>query len=153
MCACFGVTCHLHFWHSASHHTEAPTTLAQSVPQLYWLQEGVWQNLACRPVAGPQKLQHRWRTNLSHSGTIWELQQCCTLEQAAGGVLQDNSSNPSGMTLTVQYNTIQYNFIAKWQMHKKCVMVPSTYTHTHTSHTKKPKPITVNTLKECKESI
>ena len=32
-------------------------------------------------------------------------------------------------------DTIQYNFIAKWQMHKKCVMVPSTHTHTPTSHT------------------
>ena len=28
--------------------------------------------------------------------------------------------------------SLRYNFIAKWQMHKECVMVPSTLTHTLT---------------------
>ena len=45
---------------------------------------------------------------------------------------------------SIQYNIIQYNFIAKWQMHKECVMVPSTLIHTVT-HTQK--TITVKTLK------
>ena len=35
------------------------------------------------------------------------------------------------------YNTIQYNFIVKWQMHMECVMVQAhTYTHSHQSHKK-----------------
>ena len=34
--------------------------------------------------------------------------------------------------LTIQHNTIQYNFIAKWQMHKECVMAPSTLKRTLT---------------------
>ena len=31
----------------------------------------------------------------------------------------------------------QYNFIAKWQKHKECVMVPCTLTHTLTQVKKK----------------
>ena len=48
----------------------ASTTPAKSVLQLRRLQEGVSQSLAYRPVAGPQKLQHRGRTNPNHSGTV-----------------------------------------------------------------------------------
>ena len=58
-------------------------TPARSVPQLHGLQEGVWQSLSCRPVAGPLKLRHRGRSGSSHSGTILELQQCDPLEQSA----------------------------------------------------------------------
>ena len=53
-------------------------------------------------VAGPQKLQHRRRTGFSHSGFIWELQQCSPLEQSAWGVFQDNSRCPSGMLTLMQ---------------------------------------------------
>ena len=54
-----------------SHPREAPTTPARTVLQLHKPQEGVWQNLACRPVAGPQKLcEQHWRTGSSHSGTM-----------------------------------------------------------------------------------
>ena len=44
----------------------------------------------------------------------------------------------NNQTNTVQYSAIQYNFIAKCQMHKECVMVPSTLIHTLTpfTHTK-----------------
>ena len=40
---------------------------------------------------------------------------------------------------TIQYNTIQYNFIAKWQMHQEHVVVPNALTHTLTSVIKKKK--------------
>ena len=56
-----------------------PTIPARSVPQIHRLQENVWQSLACRSVAGPQKLQHSGRTSSSYSGTIWELQQFWTV--------------------------------------------------------------------------
>ena len=75
------------------------TTLAQSVPQLHRFQEGVWQSLACRPVAGPLKLQHRGKIGSSHSGAIWKLQQCSPLQQSARRVLKDNSRCPSGMLI------------------------------------------------------
>ena len=82
---------------SNSHHREASTAPARSVPQLNRIQESVWQSLACRPVADPQKLQHRGRTGSSHSGIIWELQQHSPVEQSARGVLRDNSRCSSGM--------------------------------------------------------
>ena len=76
-------------------------TPARSFPQLQRLQEGIWQRLACMPVAGPKKFQHRGRNGSSYSGTTWELQQCSSLEQSATGVLLDNSRCLSGMlTLT-----------------------------------------------------
>ena len=80
-----------------SHHWEAFATSAQSVPQFHRLQEGVWQSLTGWPVTGPQKPLHSGRTGSSHSGTIWELQQCSPLEQSARGVLQNNSRCPSPM--------------------------------------------------------
>ena len=75
-----------------SHYRETPSTPVRSVPQLHRLQEGVWQSLACRPLAGPQKLQHRGRISSSHSGTIWELQHSSPLEQSARGVLKTTIS-------------------------------------------------------------
>ena len=41
--------------------------------------------------------------------------------------------------ITQLYDTIQYNFIAKRQMHKECIVVPSTLTRTLTpvTHTHK----------------
>ena len=60
-----------------------------------------FDSLAYRPVAGPRKLQLRGRTGSSHLGTISELQQWSPFEESARGVLQNNSSSPSGMlTLT-----------------------------------------------------
>ena len=58
------------------------------VPQLHRLQEDIWPSLACRPVAGPHKLQPGGRTGSNHSGTIWELQQCTKQSTL---VFQDNS--------------------------------------------------------------
>ena len=50
-------------------HRETSTTPTRSVPKLHRLQEGVRQSLACRPVADPQKLQHRGRTDKTRPGT------------------------------------------------------------------------------------
>ena len=82
---------------AASHFTRHLEHQHDFFPQLRRLQEGIWQSLACRPVAGPQKLQHRRRTGSSHSGPRCKLQQCSSLEQSARGVLQDFSRCPSGM--------------------------------------------------------
>ena len=48
----------------------------------------------------------------------------------------------------IQYNTIQYNFIAKWETLKECALVRSTLTHTFTPVLKKKrKAATVKALK------
>ena len=90
---------------NSCHYREAPSAPARSISQLHWLQEGLWQSLAYRPVPGLQKLQHRKRTGSSHSGTSWNLQQSSPLEELARGVLQDNRRCPSGMLTLIQ--TIQ----------------------------------------------
>ena len=63
----------LQWW---SRHRVAHKTSTRSVPQPHRLQEGV---LACFRVTGPTKLQHRGRTGLSHSGTVWVPTNTCEL--------------------------------------------------------------------------
>ena len=60
------------------------TTPARCVLQLHRLREGVWQTLACRPMAGPRKLQHKGRTGASHQALYENFSSAVLLNSQLG---------------------------------------------------------------------